>query len=328
MLVLHLGRSDLAKVRFALSPLMEVFGSVRALESPDSRAMHAPWILAHRHEIDGEQLRLLSALQPAHCYTPDFIHPPPSSPLRCIEDELAELLCTPADRVRSEITAAYQHRALPEVLEPLIRDPDQGLESLAAVIRDYWDVMIAPHWTRMRSVLEGDVLYRARQMAQGGLEHLLADIHPEMRFAEGAIAIAKRVEARYDLAGRGLLCVPSAFVWPALGALVAAPWQPTLIYPARGTATLWEPGEFCSPAALEELIGARRAGVLVDLDAPRSTTELAERLSLSAPSVSQHLAVLRRAGLVQSSRAGRFVLYSRTQRGEGLLGAPADSAAA
>jgi DNA-binding transcriptional ArsR family regulator len=58
--------------------------------------------------------------------------------------------------------------------------------------------------------------------------------------------------------------------------------------------------------------------VLADLDAPRSTTELAQRLALSAASVSQHLAVLRGAGLVDASRVGRVVLYARTPRGDGL----------
>ena len=40
-----------------------------------------------------------------------------------------------------------------------------------------------------------------------------------------------------------------------------------------------------------------------------STTELAERFSLSPPAVSRHLAVLQRAGLVVSERQGKSVLY-------------------
>jgi DNA-binding transcriptional ArsR family regulator len=52
--------------------------------------------------------------------------------------------------------------------------------------------------------------------------------------------------------------------------------------------------------------------VLLALDLPTCTTELATRLSQSAPAVSQHLSVLRRNGLVTSWRAGRRVLYQRT----------------
>ena len=50
-----------------------------------------------------------------------------------------------------------------------------------------------------------------------------------------------------------------------------------------------------------------------------STTELAERFSLSPPAVSRHLAVLQRAGLVVSERQGQSVLY-RVNR-DVLLGA-------
>ena len=40
-----------------------------------------------------------------------------------------------------------------------------------------------------------------------------------------------------------------------------------------------------------------------------STTDLANRFSLSPPAVSRHLAVLQRAGLVMSERQGQSVLY-------------------
>jgi DNA-binding transcriptional ArsR family regulator len=50
-----------------------------------------------------------------------------------------------------------------------------------------------------------------------------------------------------------------------------------------------------------------------------TTTELAERLRVSAPAVSRHLAVLQAAGLITSERQGQKVLY-RLQR-DVLVGA-------
>jgi len=52
---------------------------------------------------------------------------------------------------------------------------------------------------------------------------------------------------------------------------------------------------------------------------PRSTTELARALDLSPGSVSQHLSVLRDAGLVHGHRVGRAVLYLRSPTGESLV---------
>lgn len=126
-------------------------------------------------------------------------------------------------------------------------------------------------------------------------------------------------EVTADLGGRGLLFVPSAFTWPRPAISVAPPWQPFLVYPARGVGALWEPDRAAAPAALAALIGARRADVLAALHTPRSTTELARALSLSPGSVSQHLSVLRDAGLVHGHRVGRSVLYVRSQTGQRLV---------
>jgi len=41
-----------------------------------------------------------------------------------------------------------------------------------------------------------------------------------------------------------------------------------------------------------------------------TTTELAERFSMSTPGISRHLSVLENAGLVRSERRGQRVLYS------------------
>jgi DNA-binding transcriptional ArsR family regulator len=70
-----------------------------------------------------------------------------------------------------------------------------------------------------------------------------------------------------------------------------------------------------------ELLGARRARILLALDRPASTQELAVRLGASSAGVSEHLSVLRRSGLVAGRREGRRVLYARTRAGETVLGA-------
>jgi hypothetical protein len=321
MLVVRFGPSDLANVRFAISPLVELHRSVLALHDPGAQAIHLPWIAATRESTRGADLELLRALQPRGMYSPDFIHPPPRSPLTELEDELAEMLSTPRDEVRAEVGLVYERVGEPEILRPFIDEPDAAVARLAEVIREYWARALAPHWDRLRGLLRGDVLYRGRRLADGGARFLFADLHPEANFEDDELRIEKSWHAALSLDGRGLLLVPSAFNWPVISAITEPPWQPTLIYPARGVGLLWEPGETVAPTALRALLGRRRAAVLAALDAPRPTAELAQRLGLSAPSVSQHLGVLKAAGLVHASRVGRLVLYARTQRGDVLLGA-------
>ncbi len=320
MVTLRLGPEDVANLRFAISPLMELHNSVRALEHPEAKALHLPWVAATRARVAGIDMALLHALHPRKAYTPDFVDPPPRSSLEELEDELEAMLTTPPERVRLELRRAYAGRAIPAVLDPLLRDPARELPALADLFRAYWDRALAPHWPRIRALLEGDVLYRARQLADGGAAALFADIHPEVSFADGRLRIDMPYEATADLGGRGLLFVPSAFTWPRPAASVEPPWQPFVVYPARGIGALWEPEHAAPPEALAALLGARRAMVLTALHAPRSTTELARALDLSPGSVSQHLTVLREAGLVHGHRVGRAVLYVRSEKGESLAG--------
>src|SRR5215207_10184959 len=291
MLVIFFERSDLARLRFAISPLVELQRSVRALDDPGAQALHLPWIVAMRAELADLNLDLLRALGPSRVYTPDFIHPPPTTPLAELEDELGVMIATPPDHVRREIRRAYQCTGVPQILQPFLDDPPAAVVGLAALLREYWRRALAPHWDRLRSLLEGDILYRARRLADSGAQGLFADIHPELSFDDGELRIEKPFEVTVALEGRGVL---------------------------------WDPEQRPQPEALHALLGERRASVLEALDVPRSTTELARRLGVSPGSVSQHLRVLRAATLVDGHRVGRNVLYVRSPTGNKLaeLGQP------
>ena len=323
MLTIQFAQPDLARVRFAISPLVELWQSVRALQSPAAQAIHLPWVEDARAHLGDLDLSMLRALQPPRGCNPDFIHPPPTGALGEFEDELALMLATPPERVALEILQAYGARgamSVPRVLQPFVDQPDEAIAGLADLLRAYWRLVLAPHWGRIRTVLEGDVFYRARQNADGGAVRLFADIDPSISFLDTLLLLDKPWDGSVALNGRGLLFIPSVFVWPALAVIDEGDWQPTIIYPARGSALLWEPVR-SAPGSLAALIGARRASILLSLDAPRSTTDLARSLELLPGSVSQHLTVLHDAGLISRHRVRRLVLYSRSSKGDLLADA-------
>ena len=96
------------------------------------------------------------------------------------------------------------------------------------------------------------------------------------------------------------------------------PWLPTVIYPARGIARLWQNPQV-PPRALSRLIGPTRAVILEALVEPASTTGLAARCQLPLSTVSEHLAVLREAGMVTTTRTGRHLPHRRPPLGRELV---------
>ncbi|MFC7617414.1 DUF5937 family protein [Actinokineospora soli] len=315
MLTLSFTARDVARTRFAVSPLWEVVASIRALNRPDVHTAHRPWAERVRPRLAGVEWSLLAALVPDR-RIPGFIAPPPATPVPDLAVELAGLRATPPEDVRAGVDRLPPSPALAALRD----DPAAGLDRLCGQVQDYFDAAIAPFWPRVRALLEGDVLRRARLLAEGGVDRLLNDIDPAVRFADDALSVAHRAEpAALRLRGRGLLLVPSVFVWPRVFTLVAQPWQPTLRYPPRGVATLWEPAPRAVPRGLAGVLGTSRARILSALDTPTSTTDLAAGTGLTAGAVSQHLTALRGAGLVTGHRVGRLVLYTRTEVAEALV---------
>jgi DNA-binding transcriptional ArsR family regulator len=323
----------LTRVRFAISPLLETIRSVSALEDPARSALHLPWAERTRELVADLDLSPLRALQQHGVYNPDFVHPPPSGPLADFEDELAVMVSTPAAQIRAEVLRVREEGAhAPPELERFVSEPRRAIADLAELMRAYWDRALAGSWPRIRALLEHDVLHRARQIADGGTRALFADLDPAVGWGEGILHVecgggSPAAEETLDLDERGLLLLPSVFVWPKVCIVTAAPWQPTLIYPARGIGVLWTPEREPPPDALAKLVGSGRAALLAALDSPRSTTELAAILDVSTGAVSQHLAILREAGLVSGNRVARMVLYLRTNEGDALLAtaSPADA---
>jgi DNA-binding transcriptional ArsR family regulator len=316
---------DLLHIRFAISPLFDLTWSMHTLREPAAHSLHLPWIRAARQRLEGLDWRLIDALANSGSagYVPDFISPPPRTPLSDLPTELERVRATPFERVVHEVEWRFRGDPIPAVARPLLDDPAAGLDLLIDQMAAYWERAVEPWWPAIRAVLEADIHDRARRLSAGGALSVFSDLHPAVRWRDGAIEVDRRHEQQVDLRGRGLLLVPAAFAWPDVFALVDEPWQPALVYTPRGVGDLWAPAEDGDPDALAALLGSRRAEILAALRSPAATSELAERLGASAAGVSEHLGVLRRAGLVTAQRDGRRVLYRRTAAGEALLRAPA-----
>jgi DNA-binding transcriptional ArsR family regulator len=330
MLEIVFDTEALTRVRFAISPTIELVASTRVLADPSRAALHLPWVERARARTAELDLSSLRALQGSEKYNPDFIHPMPTSPLTRFEEELDRMVAIAPEQIRTEVRVAYEGKAIPGVLRPFLSEPLAAVQGLAELMRRYWEGAIADDWERIRSLLEHDILYRSRQIADGGTRALFADLDDTVTWDDGVLHIDKECDGhqkfwggRLDLDDRGLLLIPSVFAWPKVSMVTAPPWQPALIYPARGIGMLWESQRDAAPDALARLLGRNRAAVLTALDCPRSTTELAGLLGVTSGGISQQLTVLAEAGLVNRRRVRRHVLYLRTLDGDALVDAVA-----
>jgi DNA-binding transcriptional ArsR family regulator len=329
MIEIMLAHSDLARVRFAHSPVEELVASLRVLQDPGRQLMYGRWVAATRGRLGGLRLDLLAALAPTGRYLPAFLFPPSTRPWGVLSEELAQIAASPPAMVRAELDKVREGAPLPAVLEPLYDDPAGQLPAVVEEMARYWEAAVEPVWPRVRGLCAADLAYRMEQFAAGGLAGVLADLHPDLGFADELLRVDKphHCSHRFDLAGTGIVLVPCAFTWPSLSVDCCGVDQPALIYPPRGVAELWEDTMAEQPDPLSALVGRTRASLLAILSVPGTTTQLAERLELSPAAVSQHLKILKDAALVTAHRRGRMVLYQRTPAATTLLEAiPADQA--
>ncbi|MFB7339137.1 ArsR/SmtB family transcription factor [Streptomyces hydrogenans] len=318
---------DLARVRFAISPMWEVAPSFRLVTSTTAHPVHRPWVAQVRPRVlaAGLDRGWLAELVGPSGYVPDFLNPAPGEPAPTPATEWDAILASPADRIREDLDHLARHQGrLGPLLSSLRADPLDRMPRVVQEIETYWELALAPYWARIRSVLEADVFHRARSVAEHGAGHVLNDLHTSMSWDDSTLTLARRKRPMpRPLAGEGLLLVPSAFAGPGLRTRVRPPDPPQVAYPARGVGALWEKRPARGSRALAPVLGRSRTLLLTELETPASTTELARRTGLSAGGVSQSLIALRDAGLVSAHRAGRSVLYARTTVAEALLEAAA-----
>ncbi len=309
------------KVRFASSPVWETEHAVRTFSNPQARSYHHRWHAAVASRMSRLDLGPLLAVLPKHGYTPDFLTPPPRVPAPTLRDQLDEIRGTPLDQLERELERCRDATSDPELrqrVETLLLEPRASRVLLADTIQLAWRELVAPFWPRVRALLDADIAHRSRLLARHGLDRVLDDLDRRIRWLAKGIEVDDEIGEIVELAGRGIIFMPSAYSWPRVYAITDKPWQPAIVYPARGIEELWQQSQ-PPPAALAELLGRTRALLLASLDKPTSTTALAALTELSPSGVSRHLIALRNAGLLSGVRYGHEVRYARTRLGSALV---------
>lgn len=320
MIVVDLDSASLARLRFAPSPAYELLGWL-LLSSQDRRhpVFGDPGAGA-RTALRHPDVRLVASLLPpgGRGYTPDFLTPPPPhrGP-RAFEEQLEAVASADPEVVAREVgwCELLAHRLASETRSEVQKG---SLASrVAAGMRAFWQATLADGWSTLRTSLDADIRTRADRLAAEGAGAVLGSIHENVRWTGERVEIEWTGEFEHEtVRDSDIVLAPSAICWPRLS--VQLHDHTIFCYPANGIGGSG-PGHADRMEAVADLLGASRAALLADLTEPRSTGDLSRRHHLAPATVSHHLGVLLRAGLVDRARTGRTVHYRRSTRGDALV---------
>jgi DNA-binding transcriptional ArsR family regulator len=310
--------ANAAQVRWAISPIHEVVSLARLLTQPQRHAVFHQWLRRRRHRLSGLDLTPLTVFMADGAYRPDFLDPSPMTGEPTFEDGVAALLAAPTDRVHAELVDATKGSA-PGVRQRLLDDPERARSEAADAVRRLWKTAVEPEWPSMRQALRAELLDRAVQVNREGLRAVLPRLHSSVTYAGDTIAVDSAVDVEVDCT-RELIVIPSLFITDRVQCATSDHWSPAIFYPASSR-YLWATPE--TPKSLDRLLGTTRAKILASLRTPLQTTVVAALVGVASATASEHLAVLRDAGMIDSSRVGRTVTHELTDVGRALLDAVA-----
>ncbi|MEU5434919.1 winged helix-turn-helix domain-containing protein [Streptomyces sp. NPDC020719] len=340
MLQLAFTVQDLSRTRFATSPLDHLIFGLIPQECPHyvgSTARDRWWrrVRAHVPQAAGPLMELCAA---SPYGLPDFLGAQIDVEHRRIGDELDAIRTVPDEQVRADLSAAYDDLYGPEstngrigtrrrpepprVIRELYDAGSDGLRGLTHAARALYTRCLAPDWPDIQRQLRADISRRMHTCAQRGAGGLLEGVYPRLSWNDGGILRYAEAPASangvFKLGGYGLELRPSIFLEGGIGFFLPPGRQPVLFHPTGS----WPGGDRSAPGldGLTTLIGPARARALRAIGrGPCTTKELADRLGITAPSVSAHTNALRTAGAITTERHGREVCHTLSHLGHDLL---------
>ncbi len=325
MLSAVLDAASLAQVRLAASPTYEAMCWLETLRRRQRHPLFGDPGAAARWTLRDPDVRLVLALLGPegganHGYMPDLLTPKPSvgADRFALQDQLDHIEHTSQEAVQQQVVQAlYANGAMPQAVRLAVDDGSLPLR-VAAGLRTFWASTLAEGWSQLQRTIEADVAHRSAALAAHGVGLMLNALHERVSWTGTALRIETQWDGCVPFRDQELVLVPNVLGWPGLAIQIEDPDNAMLAYPAfgRGAASL-ATGE--TPGAFGQLLGTTRTQLLRRLDLPRSTTQLSADLDLAISTVSYHLGVLLRTGLVARHRQRRVVHYRRTPQGDALL---------
>ncbi|QNS05595.1 DUF5937 family protein [Streptomyces xanthii] len=224
----------------------------------------------------------------------------------------ADRLSDRAARERALDLAAARGAHQVRFTQRLLDDPPAIRAWFRELLQDCDEAFFADMWARVRHPLAADARHKTQLLRHKGLREALGSVSGAVAMDEagGAVVVDKLSEGQTSTGDGGLLLVPTSLGWPHLFVVHRHGWQPTILYPSAA------PGPAAPPSVAELTLRMSALAHPVRMRLCRhlargsyTTGELADAYGMTAPEISRHLSVLKKAGLVTTRRHGRYVQH-------------------
>ncbi|WP_426364503.1 DUF5937 family protein [Streptomyces sp. E-08] len=329
------------RITFCPSPLAELGNALHALAEPAHHARLHAWTTATSSAMKPELAdRLHEADFMWRSTRSDFLLP--AQPRETLAEELddvdrmsdetfvgaaLEISCSSRysegipsplvderSRRRALDLAAARGPRQAAFVEQMLAEPTATRAWIRRLLEDCDEAFFADTWRRVRVQLAADARHKTELLRRKGLAEALTAASPALSLEEGErgsrIVVDKLVHGRTEAQGTAVTLVPTAFGWPHLFATSAPGWQPVIQYPAATRDVGGSEPVETVKLRLEAIAHPMRMRLCRNLArGAYSTSELADAYGITAPEVSRHLSVLKKAGLLTTQRRGRYVLH-------------------
>lgn len=204
-------------------------------------------------------------------------------------------------------------------LARVVHEPEEFRNDIVQTLRGFWDATFAETWRRLQPALEASVAEKKRRFDTCSFQQFIRHTLLPIEFDEKKQCL-RALRGGYELAMKDIgrcTFTPSVFndsrFWTDYtSAPPHSPWFPYcepdldpyedtgVSEPAPDIALVFRALGDTTRFALVSLLGRH----------PRSAVELAAMLSVSKPTISHHIHILRSAGLIHETNHGASVLIS------------------
>jgi DNA-binding transcriptional ArsR family regulator len=282
--------------------------------------------LARRLEAAAPLLRPLHHLVPPQGFLPDFLTPKEGH--ESLAAGLEAIRSAGSHRIRSEVAAAYTGLPATAMRRRFAAADPEVLDDLVTAVEHYFQKVLAPSWPALQQIHQHQIDDISTTFLRSGVDGVLRGLPRGLRWKSPLLEVDTWTAGHpwpdqdIEIGGHGVVLVASPFAGPRPRLLIQPDKPALIVYQTAATPVLTSRSP--TDERVDRLLGRTRAAVLrcVTTQGPHTTSSVASEVGISASSSSEHLTILRDAGLVSSHRTGGTVLHRATPLGRELIDGP------